>query len=256
MLDLQTLLSAQLFPLLLVFARLGSAFAMLPGIGEVVIAGRSRLLLALSVSLVVAPVVSSSLPPLPASPADLLALVGGEIVVGLFLGTTARLMLIVLEEAGSIISIQTGLSSAQVFNPGLANQSALTGAILMTLGVVVIMATNLHLVAITAIIDSYTLFRPGQPLMWEDLAHVVVKLVSHGFLIAVQIAAPYFVLGILFFTALGVMARLMPQVQVFFIALPVQVMGGLLIFALTLSAGMMWWLSFYEAGLRIYLAPR
>lgn len=105
MLDLQTLLSAQLFPLLLVFARLGSAFAMLPGIGEVVIAGRSRLLLALSVSLVVAPVVSSSLPPLPASPADLLALVGGEIVVGLFLGTTARLMLIVLEEAGSIISI-------------------------------------------------------------------------------------------------------------------------------------------------------
>lgn len=143
-----------------------------------------------------------------------------------------------------------------MFNPGLANQSALTGAILMTLGVVVIMATNLHLVAITAIIDSYTLFRPGQPLMWEDLAHVVVKLVSHGFLIAVQIAAPYFVLGILFFTALGVMARLMPQVQVFFIALPVQVMGGLLIFALTLSAGMMWWLSFYEAGLRIYLAPR
>lgn len=253
--ELQTLLSAELFPVLLVFARLGSAFALLPGIGESVIAARARLMLALGTTLLVAPLVKTALPALPAQPAELLALVAGEIVVGVFLGTVARLMLIALEEAGSMISVQAGLSSAQVFNPGLAAQSALTGAMMMTLGVVLIFATNLHLLTITALVDSYTLFRPGASLPWGDFAQMMAKLVGHSFAIGVQIAAPFFVLGILFFTALGVLARLMPQVQVFFIALPIQVLGGLLIFALVLSAGMMWWLAFYEAGIKAYLAP-
>lgn len=255
MLDLPALLNAELFPVLLVFARLGSAFAMLPGIGETVIAGRIRLLFALGTTVLVAPLVRPSLPGLPAQPAELLALVGGEVVVGLYLGTLARLMLIALEEAGSMISVQSGLSSAQVFNPALAAQTALTGAVMMTLGIVLIFATNVHLLTISALVDSYTLFRPGEPLPWGDFAMVMSRLVSHSFTIAVQIAAPFFILGILFFVALGVLARLMPQVQVFFIALPIQVMGGLLIFAIVLSAGMMWWLEFYEAGIKAFLAP-
>lgn len=253
--DLAALVNAELFPVLLVFARLGSAFAMLPGIGETVIAGRIRLLLALGVTVLVAPLVAPTLPGLPAQPAELLALVAGEVVVGLYLGTIARLMLIALEEAGSIISLQAGLSSALVFNPALASQTALTGAVMMTLGIVLIFAANIHLLTISALVDSYTLFRPGMPLPWGDFAMMMSKLVSHSFQIAVQIAAPFFILGILFFVALGVLARLMPQVQVFFIALPIQVMGGLLIFAIVLSAGMMLWLEFYVAGIKGFLAP-
>jgi len=255
-LDLPALLNAELFPLLLVFARLGSAFAMLPGLGETVILARARLMLALAATLVIAPLIKSALPALPASPAALFALIGGEIVVGLYFGTAARVMLLALEEAGAMISLQTGLSSALVFNPGLAGQSALTGAVLMTLGIVVIFTANLHHLAIIALVDSYSLFRPGETLPWGDFAQVMTKLVGQSFTIAMQIAAPFFVLGILFFVGLGVLSRLMPQIQIFFVALPIQVMGGLFIFALTLSAGMMLWLAYYEAGIKAYLAPR
>ena len=109
---LDQLLPANIFAAFLVFARLGSALMLLPGFGEVYVAPRLRLVLALGLTLLATPAVAATLPPLPGEPIGLLLLLGGEIAVGLFLGSVARILLAALEVAGSVVSVQLGLSAA------------------------------------------------------------------------------------------------------------------------------------------------
>lgn len=98
---LDQILPANLFAAALVFARLGSALMLLPGIGEIYVSPRLRLVLALGITLVATPVVAPGLPRLPSGAIELALMLGGEIAVGLFLGTIARILLAALEVAAS-----------------------------------------------------------------------------------------------------------------------------------------------------------
>jgi flagellar biosynthesis protein FliR len=231
-------LPANLFAVLLVFARVGSALMLLPGFGDLYVPQRYRLLLALLLSLLLASIVGPALPPLPSSPARLLAVLFGEIVIGAFLGTTARVILSALETAGMIVSLQLGLSAAQVFNPTAAQQGSISGTLMMVLGVLVIFATDTHHLMLRALVDSYSLMSPGVTPIYEDLADLLAHLVAASFKLGLEIAAPLVVLGTVFYVSMGLISRLMPQLQVFFIAMPVQILGGVLVFALTLGAVM------------------
>jgi flagellar biosynthetic protein FliR len=237
----------ELFQVMLVFARLGTALMLLPGFGELYVPQRARLLLALLVSLIVATLLGSALPAPPASPAALLALLFGETVVGLLLGTVARILVAALETAGAIVSLQLGLSTATVFNPLMAQQGALTGTFMMVLGVLVIFLTDTHHLMLRGVVDSYTLFAPGAMPPLEDAAATVVRYVGISFRLGVELAAPFIVAGTLFFAALGLVSKLMPQLQVFFVVMPLQVVGGLLILALTLAAVMRWFAESFAA---------
>ena len=172
---LAQLLPVEAFPVLLVFARVGAALMLLPGFGDLYVPQRWRLLLAVALSLLVASVVGPSLPRLPTSPATLLALLFGEIVAGLFLGTVARLLLAALETAGQIVSLQLGLSAATVFNPAAAQQGAVTGAFLMMLGTLLVFLTDAHYLMIRAVVDSYALFTPGTTPAFGDFADAMLS---------------------------------------------------------------------------------
>ncbi|MBX6369533.1 MAG: flagellar type III secretion system protein FliR [Rhodospirillales bacterium] len=253
--SLADILPATAFPVLLVFARVGSAMMVLPGIGDLYVPQRWRLLLAMALAGIVAGVVGPSLPALPASPATLLALLFGEIVVGLFLGTVARLLLAALETAGQIVSLQLGLSAATVFNPAAAQQGAITGAFLMMLGTLLVLLTDAHHLMIRAVVDSYALFTPGSASAFGDFAEAMSKLVSGTFRLAVELSAPLILVGVVFYTALGLVSRLMPQLQIFFIVVPIQIVGGVFVFAVTLAAVMRWFHQAFLDGISLYVTP-
>ena len=246
---LQNLLTAELFAPFLVFARIGSAFVMLPGFSEAYVAVRYRLLLAAALSLVLAPVVGPGLPRAPGTVPELAILLGGEIAVGLFLGIAARLVLAALQVAGQIIALQTGLASVLVFDPASQQQGALTAAWLTALALVLIFLTDSHHLMLRALADSYGLFLPGEIPAVGDMAEAMSRLVAASFALAVKLSAPFLVFGLVFFLALGLLQRLLPQVQVFFVALPLQIMAGMLILALTLAAGMAVFLDDFETAL-------
>ena len=250
---LAQLLPIGAFPVLLVFARVGAALMLLPGIGDLYVPQRWRLLLALALAGIVATVVGPSLPPLPTSPATLLALLFGEIVAGLFLGTVARLLVAALETAGQIVSLQLGLAAATVFNPAAAQQGAVTGAFLMMLGTLLVFLTDAHHLMIRAVVDSYALFTPGTMPLFGDLADAMSKLVAGTFRLALELSAPLVVVGIVFYAALGLVSRLMPQLQVFFIVVPIQIIGGVFVFAATLAAVMRWFHHAFVDGLAPYV---
>ena len=252
---LRELITGDLFSLIFVFARIGAAVMLLPGFGEVFIAARVRLLLAVGITVVVTPVVSPYLPPTPDGPLAMFGAIGYELVIGVFLGAMARIMVSALHIAGVIIGFQTSLSNAQLFDPINANQGSLIGSFFNVLGVFLIFATNLHHLMLIAVIDSYSLFVPGAALPIGDFSDVAARLVSKSFLLAMQMSAPFIVTGLLFYLGMGLLARLMPQVQIFFIAIPVQIFLGFTVMAMTLSASMMWFLGTFENTFQGILLP-
>jgi flagellar biosynthetic protein FliR len=246
---LDQLVSGSIFAFLVVFARLGSAFMLLPGFGEAYVPPRIRLGIARALPFALSPLVAVHIPAMPAAPLSLLLLLAGEIGIGLFLGTLARIMLNALTIAGTIIAFQASLANALSNDPATAQQASIPANFLMTLGVLLIFASNLHHLMLRALADSYTLFTPGELPMIDDMADLVTRTVSASFLLAVQIAAPFLVLGLVFFLGLGLLARLMPQVQVFFVAMPAQIMMGLVLLALGSSAAMLWFLDRFQGVL-------
>jgi flagellar biosynthetic protein FliR len=240
---LTELLPANAFAAFLIFARLGSALMVLPGFGELYVPQRYRLLLALLMAGLLMPVIAPLLPPLPASASALALMVLGEVVIGIFIGTVARVLVATLETAGMIVSLQMGLSAATMFNPlGDQQSSPLPAAFLGIMGVVLIFLTDLDHLLLRAAVDSYGLFTPGALPPLGDLSDTIAHLVAGTFRLALEMSAPFLVLGIVFFAALGVVARLVPQLLVLFIAQPLQIMGGLLVFAVVLVTGMRWFL--------------
>jgi flagellar biosynthetic protein FliR len=239
---LVTLLPAEVFAPLLVFARIGSALMLLPGFGEVYVLQRYRLLLAMVLSGLLTPVLAPHLPGIPATPGQLFTLLFAEIVIGVFLGTVARLLLLALETGGNVISLQLGLSSAQVFNPLIAAQSTLPGTMLMALGVMLVFATDTHDLMLKALVDSYNVFPAGVMPAWGDMSDAIARTAASSFALGLELAAPFLVVGTVFFAALGILSRLVPQLQIFFVAMPMQIIGGLAIFALTLPAILNWFM--------------
>ncbi|WP_207459443.1 flagellar biosynthetic protein FliR [Azospirillum sp. SYSU D00513] len=252
---LQQLLGEQIFVWLLVFMRVGSAFMVMPTIGDAFVPARARLLFSLVVSVLVAPVLAGQLPPMPDQVFRLAVLLAGEITVGLFLGTVARLLMSALEVAGAVIGVQAGLANAQVFNPALASQGSLPGALMGWLGLLLIFITNMHHLLILAVVDSYAMFVPGAPLPVDDMANAIGQLVARSFLIGVQMSAPFLITGMLFALALGLLSKMAPQIQIFFLFNSLQVALGLLLFALTLGAMMAFWLGHFESAFVEFLKP-
>ena len=98
--DLNALLAANVFAVLLVFSRVGTALMLMPGVGSPYTPARTRLLLALGLSVCIAPLVRSELPGQPASLPALFGLIAGEAVIGAFLGTISLIFMGVFDTAG------------------------------------------------------------------------------------------------------------------------------------------------------------
>jgi flagellar biosynthetic protein FliR len=237
----------------LMFARLGSLVMLLPGFGEQYVPARIRLSLALVLSVAMAPMILPDLPPAPASFAAGAGLVVTEVLIGLMLGIVARILVSALGVAGQAAGLETGLSFAQTADPTMTGGGQVLGVFLTLVGATLVFATDLHHEFLRAIAGSYGPFPAGAAPDLGDAAQLGIGAVGDAFRIGVQIAAPLIVAGLAFRVGLGVLSRLVPQIQVFFVAMPLNVAGGLLIFAFVLSAGMLVWLdrmAIYAESLR------
>lgn len=219
---------------MLAFARVGTLVMLLPGTGELLIPTRLRLSFAILLTLTLFPLIRGLLPAAP-TPSGLAALLIGEILVGLMLGLATRMIVAALQVAGTIVAQELGLSFATTVDPSYGGQDASIANFLTLLGVTLVFATDLHLVAIAAIRDSYALLPPVGVPDSGDAARLAIGAVGRGFALGVQIAAPFIAFGFLFNLGLGILSRLMPQMQVFFVALPLTILVGCLVLVAALG---------------------
>jgi len=247
-------LTSQLFAFLLVFCRLGSAIMLLPGFGEAYVAMRIRLFLALMFSVVVAPTIH--LPPVPANTFTLIQLLSAEILIGLFIGGVSRMLIATVHIAGTIIAYESSLSSALTQNiTSFQGQDSSLGNLLSMTAVVLMFVTDLHHVMLKGLVDSYTLFLPGQMPLMGDIAQHATQTVSGIFQMAMQMAAPNIAVGLMLYLGAGILARLMPNMQIFFILMAPQLLISFFILMVSFSAIMLWYLDYFRTTLTGFLAP-
>jgi flagellar biosynthetic protein FliR len=172
-----------------------------------------------------------------------------EIAVGVFIGGAARILLSAMQIAGAIIAYQLSLAFAQNVDPTQGTQSALVASFLSVVAVTVIFAFDLHHLLIRALGDSYLLFGPGTVLQTGDFATLAIDIVAGSFAVATQLAAPFLVFGIVFYVGLGILSRLMPQVQIFFVAIPANILLGLVVLMLTMSSMGFWFADHFARSL-------
>jgi flagellar biosynthesis protein FliR len=248
-------LSGLVLVYLLVFARTGAMVMLLPAIGETSVPTTVRLVLSLAISLALAPTVQGAYPQ--AAPASTMALglmIGQEVTAGILVGTMARIIMSSLQVAGTLIATQTGLAYASTVDPtSQGEQSAIIANFFSLLAVVLIFATDLHHLAIAAVAGSYHLIPPGGTLPTADMAELTIRLVSGSFALGFQLAAPFLVFGFALSVGLGVLARLMPQLQIYMVAMPANILIGFILMALILGSLMTLFLNFYTGQMGAFL---
>jgi flagellar biosynthesis protein FliR len=249
--ELETFLTTGVFAFLLTFVRVGTIIMIMPGISNTFVPGQIRLLFALALTLVMSPFVKQYLPSEMPSNLALMLLLFGEFMIGMFIGTIARILIAALDTAGMIISMQSSLANAQLFNPAFAAQGSIVGSFLTLTGILLLFTTDLYHFLIVGIIRSYEIMPMGVLPEMADLSKTIVDAVASSFMVAIQMTAPFLIVILLMYVGMAVMSKMMPAVQVFMIAVPVQIALALLILVGVLSAMMLVWMDQYRQGMEL-----
>lgn len=241
---------------LVLFARIGAMVMLMPGIGESTVSAQVRLALALLLTLVFYPIEAPRLPTGLANDINqLIFLLVFEILIGLAIGLITRLTMSVAQIAGAAIAFNIGLSFSQSVDPTQGQQGVAIASFLSIVGVVVIFTTDLHHVALAAIADSYKLFPPGQAVPVADFRDAAVETVASSFRIGVQIAAPFMVFALVFNLGVGILQKLMPQFQVYFLTMPLTILTGTALMAVLVGSMIRLYQSHVAEGLARLLSP-
>jgi flagellar biosynthetic protein FliR len=238
-----------IFHYAILFARLGSIMLFIPGFGESYVSARARLGLALMLCLVMFPVISPKLPPMPSDLILTTLIIAGEVTIGMFIGLMMRAIQSTLHLAGMKIAFMTGLSTAMMFDANQSTQGSVIGGFLAVVGITLFFTTELHHITFKAMVESYDVMYAAKMPPLNEFAETFGKLVSESFYIAFKISAPVILVGLMLYLAAGLMGRLMPTMQVFFILMPIQIYVGFLFMALGFSTMMLVYMNFFEEKL-------
>jgi flagellar biosynthetic protein FliR len=215
------------FQAVLVFARLGAAVMLLPGLGEQEVPATIRLALGLALLGLLLPVVAPGLPAAPQEGSEAVRLVVQEVVVGLWLGGLARILTLALAMAGQAIATLVGLQGLLVFDPELGAQGTALGRAFGLMSAVLVLGSGLYALALQALVESYALIPAGAALPLDAAAEAMAAAGAASLALALRLAAPFVIGAVVLNLALGLLARLASQVQTFFVAIPGQLLAGI-----------------------------
>jgi flagellar biosynthetic protein FliR len=219
------------FALVLVLARVGATLALLPGLGESAIPSFVKAGLVLTLTILVLPIVEPMLPPRPESEVRLGLMVLAELANGLWFDWLARILTTSLPLAGQFVADFVGLANVLQPSADLGAQTTVISRMYDVAVPVLILSTGLYRMLISALVGFYRLIPPGTLTWTADSAATTVTAVAESFDLALRLAARFILAAVAWHVAIGLIARLVPRLQVFFVALPGQIGLGLLLLA-------------------------
>lgn len=224
------------FQAALLFCRLAACTMLLPGLGEQVAPATIRLALALAVTALLLPVLGPTLPTAPDSAIIFAALVATEVMVGLWLGWLARLTAVALSMTGHLIGYMIGLSNVLLPDLMLGGEGSPLSRFLGLAGAALVLSTGLYALPLRALTESYAVLPVGVPLPDEFAVASIAEALGSCLLLALRLAAPFVLLSIVVQMLGGLIGRVAPQSQAFILALPLQLILGLLLLVAALPA--------------------
>jgi flagellar biosynthetic protein FliR len=220
--------------LLLVFLRISSAIIVAPFLGSRGIPVTIKLFLSLVISYIIYLTLDKNLfPPIEAN-WILFVFAVKEIIAGLIMGFMLQFVFFAVNYAGTLIGFDMMLNMAEVFNPNEDVQSNIIGEMLYYGALMIFILINGHHYLIQSLNYSYKVIPVGSFTISESLHLYLVKLTASVFVLAVKIASPILVSFFLVHIAEGIIARMIPQMQVFFVTQPLKLGLGIFLILLTL----------------------
>lgn len=239
-----------LLTLFLISGRMIPIIMQLPAFGENFISSRVKLMISLFISMIIMPIIFNNNPP---KLENITINLVNEVVIGVAIGLVIKAIMSTISMAGHVISHHSGLASAQIFDPLKSEQGSVEGGLLNMLLIMLIIVTNTHHLFISAILESYKYYPIFQPINLEQNSNMFADLLNSLFITAVKISAPYMIVITMFFIACGVISKVMPNIQIFFITLPIQIIISFVILYLTFPFAIWWFIDQIALLLHKYL---
>ena len=237
------------YGLMLVLARVGAAMTLLPGLGESTPPPMVRAGLALGIALLLLPVLLPELPLPPDAGARAGLAVVGEIVTGLWFGWLARVLALALATGAQFIAYTIGISNVLQSDPELGPQTTAVARLFDAAAPLLILLTGLYRMPLSAMEGLYRLIPAGTMLPPADSLQTVLRGTADGFVLALRLAGPFVLASLVWHLATGLLARFLPRLQVYFVAVPGQILGGFLLLTALSGALLSAWLEALRTGL-------
>ena len=251
---LQQLLNIELQKYILIFLRIGSAIMLMPGFMTSYINIRYRLSIALALSIVLYPFLEDKLPTPSSDFLTTVKLYMFEITIGVFFGLMMQFAFTTLNLAGNFAGTAIGFSNSQLFDPSTQVQSIVLESFFSIVALCIIFVTDLHHTMLSAVISSYDLFPVTEDIMIGDMADYLSTALGESFITGFRLASPFIAFTVIFYTGMGLVSRLMPQLNIFFLSLPLQLYLGIGLLFITLPAIIFWFIEYYERTLQKFIS--
>ncbi|HET7881116.1 MAG TPA: flagellar biosynthetic protein FliR [Acetobacteraceae bacterium] len=236
------------FGFVLVTARIGAAIALLPALGEAEPPAMLRVGLALGVTALLLPGVAPLIPPVPEAGIRTGLMIGAEAITGLWIGWLARLLVLALPVAGQFVGYMLGIANVLQPDPLLGAQATPIARLFALAAPLVILMSGLYALPLAALAGSYGLVPPGQLLPAADTTETAVRAVAAAFALSIRLASPFLLVAIVWHVAVGLLARLVPRLQVYFVAMPGQILGGIALLGILATALLAAWQDSVRVG--------
>ena len=219
--------ASHLLGFILVLIRIGGIISTAPVFGSSNTPPQMKVIMSIMLALILYPFIPS-ITVFPNRPDHYIVLIASELLIGMVLGIIARFLFGAVEFAGTVIGFQMGLGMANVFDPQSQEQISLVGRFESTTATLIFLAMDGHLIVLQALVRSYSVLPPGGSSISRPLIEKLTELSASIFVIGLQIGAPLIVALFLANAVVGLLARSVPQIQVFVVGFPLTLMLGFL----------------------------
>ena len=226
-------MQVDLYNWMLVFARTGAFLMILPFFSAVNFPTMARIALSAMAAMLISPI----LPTFPVEHLGILslaALLDREITIGLLLGFLSRMVFYAADIAGLIISTELGLNMGMIMDPASRQPEQIPGLLLSLLSIVTMLTLDLHHGLLLGFARTFDVLPIGSgqlsPTLFENVVHHTAQI----FVVALQIAAPVMAVSFVITVFFAIMARAVPQMNVFSESFGIRIAGGLIVFGFTL----------------------
>jgi len=233
--DIFNLNYAEFERFLFVFFRVGALILFVPILGSRQIPSSMKIGFILFLSIVIFPLVQGRPLPEPRGVLELSTFLIADVTIGLGIAYIARLIFSAVQIAGTVVDFQMGFGVVNVIDPQTDTQVSVTAQFHNILAILIFLAIDAHHFFVQAIVESFFIINPAEISFASITPEYMLRLFTGTFTIAVKIAAP--IMAILFFLSvgLGLVARTVPQMNVFIVGFPLQIGVGLLMVGLSIS---------------------
>ncbi len=220
---------------LFVFFRVGALILFVPVLGSRQVPMTMKIGFILFISIVIFPLVQDRPLPEPRGIFELAIFLMADVTIGLGIAFIARLIFAAVQVAGTVVDFQMGFGVVNVIDPQTETQVSVTAQLHNILAILIFLASDAHHFIIQAIVESFFIINPAEVNFASITPEYMLHLFSGTFTTAVKIAAP--IMAILFFLSvgMGLVARTVPQMNVFIVGFPLQIGVGLLMVGISMS---------------------